>query len=256
MSKKQTNLDKYWQTQRLKNLYYELSAPIRYYYKSFIKVELKNGGHYFEAVVHDDPNDHYKLTTKGHRNAKRVSVVKNNGEPLVLKEFTCGLLYVPPTARKVRGMSFDDALCFVCDVDIARRKGLSIEEGVSAWLDDAVHEPTKPYKFQLLKELRERMVDVDSGIGSYNSPRIKELRKILTSATGEAPYIVRNENFGEKETSNKFSDELLKQFGKDDDIAKWVADNKDALDEEPDSKAIDRYKERWINLDYLENKSY
>lgn len=252
--KKQTNLDRYWQVERLKALYRELSAPKRFYYKSFVKVELKKGGFYFESVVHDNPDDHIKLTEKGHRNAKRVSVVKINGVEQVLEEFTCGLLYVPPTARKVKSMSYDDALCFVCDVDIARRNGKSMEEAVSAWIDGAIHEPTKPYKATLLKELKERMIDVDRGITSYNNPRIRELRKILTSATGESPYIIRDSKFGEKDTINKFSTELINQFGDDEEILAWVNENKDALDEEPDSKAIDRYKERWVNLNYLENR--
>jgi hypothetical protein len=229
--RKPKNIDNYWRIERLKALYYELSAPVRHYYKTFIRIDLKKGGTYFETLIHDDP-DHVKLQPKGHRNAKTVSVVKIADKPHTVESFTVGLLYTAPKSSKFRSWDYETALCFKCDVDLARKRGLRMEDGILPYIDGIDLGFTKVYIASIYNELLELLKRADLGEVSKQHRRINELRDLLEKATGLPPYIIRCENYGQQHAAKKFSDELMSEYGDNDELREWIESNQENLDDE------------------------
>lgn len=115
----------------LKALYSELSAEIRPYYKTLVRVHLRSGGSYEDTVVHTSEK-HAKLGSKGHRGAKNVQELRR------FTEYTCGSLYVPLSSLGYRQMDYETALNFKIDCDLARKKTGRIADGAMHYLSGIV----------------------------------------------------------------------------------------------------------------------
>lgn len=113
----------------LKAFYSELSAARRAYYKTLVRVVLKSGGSYEDAVVHTEER-HTRLEKKGHKGAKSVDTIR------AFIEFTAGTLYVPMSALGYKQMDYEWALNFKIDCDLARAKTGDISDGAVHYISD------------------------------------------------------------------------------------------------------------------------
>lgn len=133
----------------LRALYTELSAQVRPYWKTIVRVTLKKGGSYEESVVHTSAN-HNKLDRKGHRGARNVEAIRT------FEETTSGSLYAPVSALGYRQMDYEWALNFKIDCDLARQKSGDIADGAAHYIADIAADTHIIKRRQALEEFKPR----------------------------------------------------------------------------------------------------
>jgi len=116
----------------LRSLYNELSANFEFHYKTIIRISWRDGSPDTEEfIIHRDPEiPESKLDRKNYRGCKNVVPLRT------FQEFTSGSLYSPVSALGYRNFSYEWALAFVIDCNLARQKTGNIDDALVHYISD------------------------------------------------------------------------------------------------------------------------